>query len=134
VGAIALPLALATATVAAPPTPNPPPAADQGSWVADELRILRADVESLRQRPETPVAADVAALRSEVAKLAAAQAELERRLGGAAAAPAAALPVTGDRGVGLTGALVVLVLGVALGWVAGRLTQRWRDRRQRIRV
>jgi hypothetical protein len=135
VGVIALPLALAAGAAAAPRKPQSPPSpeapAGQSSWVADELRILRADVESLRQRPEPSVAADVAALRSEVAKLAAAQADLERRLG---SAPAPAQPLAIDRGVGLTGALVMLVLGVALGWVGSRLTQRWRDRRQRIRV
>jgi hypothetical protein len=102
--------------------------------VADELRILRAEVEAMRQRPETSVASDIAALRSEVARLAASQADLERRLG---VTPTAAPPAgTTERsgGVSLTVALMFLFLGAAIGWVGGRLTQRWRDRRQRIRV
>jgi hypothetical protein len=146
--AAALALAFAARAGAAPPKPAPPvptkpalpaptrpDAANAPPWVADELRILRAEVESLRQRPESSAAADVAALRGEVSKLAAAQAELERRL---AATPATGTPPVAvpERSVGggVSAALVFLGLGVALGWVASRLTQRWRDRRQRIRV
>src|SRR5262249_46357979 len=105
--------------------------------VADELRILRAEVEAMRQRPEASVASDIAALRSEVARLASAQADLERRLGAAPAAvpaPGTIERTGGVGGVSLTVALVFLFLGVAIGWVGGRLSQRWRDRRQRIRV
>jgi hypothetical protein len=141
VGATALPLAFACAVAAAPPQAATPaanrPASDapatSNSWVADELRILRADVESLRQRPDAS-AAEIAALRSEVAKLATAQADLERRLGGAAGSEPQAIPLDRGGSVGLSGALVFLALGAALGWVGSRLTQRWRDRRQRIRV
>jgi hypothetical protein len=141
VGAVALPLTFAGGTTSAAPQPAAAPsreapegAAGTSSWVADELRILRAEVEAMRQRPETSVASDIAALRREVARLAAAQSDLERRLG---VAPAAVSPVgTTERsgGVSLTVALVFLFLGAAIGWVSGRLTQRWRDRRQRIRV
>jgi hypothetical protein len=145
VGAVALPLAFAGTIAGAPPktAQTAPPAASRpgadappasSSWVADELRILRADVEALRQRPETSVAAEMAALRSEVAKLASAQADLERRLAGGSATEPPAIPIDRSGGVGLTGALVFLTLGAALGWVASRLSQRWRDRRQRIRV
>jgi hypothetical protein len=143
VAAVALPLAFAAGVSGAPtktPPSSPPsrPAAEppQGSssWVADELRILRADVESLRQRPEPSVAAEVAALRTEVGRLASAQADLERRLGAVPAAQTPAIPIDRGGSVGLTGALVFLILGAALGWVASRLSQRWRDRRQRIRV
>jgi hypothetical protein len=142
VGAVALPLAFAGTIAGAPPKTAPPAASRPGadappassSWVADELRILRADVEALRQRPETSVAAEIAALRSEVAKLASAQADLERRLGGGSATEAPAIPIDRGAGVGVTSALVFLTLGAAIGWVGSRLTQRWRDRRQRIRV
>ena len=141
-GAVACPLAFACAVAAAPPKAAPPapdrPAADppppSSSWVADELRILRADIESLRQHPDASMATEVATLRSEVAKLATAQADLERRLGAATSEPHAMPIDRGGGGVGLSGALVFLTLGAGLGWVGGRLTQRWRDRRQRIRV
>lgn len=141
-GAVALPLVFAGTAGAAPAKPGDPKetrtAAEPGAaaaWVADELRILRADVESLRQRPEASVAADLAALRSEVSRLSAAQADLERRLGVAPAAGAQAVPpAERGGGMGLTGALIFLTLGVGLGWVGSRLTQRWRDRRLRIRV
>ena len=137
--AVALPLALAGVTPAASPQgtlPNRAAAdatAPSSTWVADELRILRADVESLRQRPDAS-AAELSALRSEVAKLAAAQADLERRLGGAPASEPQAIPVEHGGGVGVSGAVVFLLLGAGLGWVGSRLTQRWRDRRLRIRV
>ena len=141
-GAVALPLAFAGVTPAAAPqaatAPSraaPDAAAGHEPWVADELRILRADVESLRQRPDASVRRRWPRLRSEVARLAAAQADLERRLGVAPAAEPHGDPGRAQRrGVGFGGALVFLVLGAALGWVGGRLTQRWRDRRQRIRV
>ena len=137
--AVALPLALAGVAPAAPSQGTLPnraaadAAAPSSTWVADELRILRADVESLRQRPDAS-AAEVNALRSEVAKLAAAQADLERRLGGAPAGEPQASPTDYSAGVGVSGALVFLLLGAGLGWVGSRLTQRWRDRRLRIRV
>jgi hypothetical protein len=137
--AVALPLTLAGVTPAAPPQGTAPnraaadAAAPSSTWVADELRILRADVESLRQRPDAS-AAELNALRSEVAKLAAAQADLERRLGVAPTAEPQAIPVEHGGGVGVGRALVFLLLGAGLGWIGSRLTQRWRDRRLRIRV
>jgi hypothetical protein len=145
VGGGALVLAVAAAAGAAPPKATPPAATrpeapdaagSTPSWVADELRILRSEVESLRQRPDpAAVASDVAALRTEVSRLSSAQADLERRLG-AASPVASATAGTQERSVGsgFTPALLFLAVGAALGWVAGRLTQRWRDRRQRIRV
>ena len=141
-GAVALPLAFPGPLWGAPPKTPPPtvgssasePPGGSSTWVADELRILRADVESLRQRPETSVATEVAALRAEVGRLASAQADLERRLGGVSGAEPPALPIDRSGSLGLTGALVFLTLGAALGWVGSRLSQRWRDRRQRIRV
>ncbi len=141
-GAVALPLTLAAGVAGAQPKPVSAPASkaapdaagNPASWVADELRILRAEVESLRQRPDTSLGDELAALRAEVAKLASTQAELERRLGMAASPGLPAAPAERGAGAGLTRALAFLALGAALGWVGGRLTQRWRDRRQRIRV
>jgi hypothetical protein len=138
VGAGALVLAYHTGTGAAPPKANPPDPTNAPSWVADELRILRSDVESLRQRPDpAALAADVAALRNEVTRLSNAQADLERRLG-ATPPPLTPTPATTPErstgGGGVVPALVFLGLGAGLGWVGGRLSQRWRDRRQRIRV
>ena len=144
-GALALPLIFAGLAGAAPPKaapPAPPPAAAAPApapvgqtWIADELRILRSDVETLKQRADG-AAADVAALRAEIGKLANLQGETERRLGstppGGEAAPVAA-PDRGGNG-GVAAAAVFLSLGAALGWVGSRLSQRWRDRRQRIRV
>ncbi len=144
VGSIALPLGLAGPAGGAPPKALPPKASppttvraapDAGAgWVADELRILRSDIEALKQRSETSVTADLSALRNEVSRLAAAQADIERRLGGAPTAEQPLAPMVGGGGTGVAGAIAFLLLGAGLGWVGSRLTQRWRDRRQRIRV
>jgi hypothetical protein len=142
-GAVALLLASAGGLDAAPRKESPAPktadkpaaTADDAaspSWVADELRILRSEVEALRQRPDSSVASDLAALRAEVSRLASAQGELDRRLGGA---PSAAVPGPGTgAGTSMTGAAIYLSLGFALGWVGSQLAHRWRDRRQRIRI
>jgi len=145
VGAVALLLASAGGVGAAPrkggaaakPADKPAVADDAGSpaWVADELRILRSEVESLRQRPDSSIASDLAALRAEVSKIADAQANLDRRLGGAVAP--ATDPAAGSEsvtGLSITGATIFLGLGFALGWIGSQLAHRWRDRRQRIRL
>ena len=145
-GVVALLLASAGGVAAAPakagadrPSADKPAAggdAGSPSWVADELRILRSEVESLRQRPDSSLASDLTALRAEVSKVANAQAELERRLGGVPASPASG-PGSGSEtgsGMSMTGATIFLGLGFALGWVGSQLSQRWRDRRQRIRL
>jgi len=144
VGAGALVLAFCVGTSMAAPKASPPstsradppdPAAAP-SWVADELRILRSEMESLRQRPDpSALASEVSALRGEVTRLSNAETELERRLGTTPpAAPATQTVPERSAGGGFVPAFVFLGLGAALGWVASRLTQRWRDRRQRIRV
>ena len=135
---LALPLVLAGSAGAAPPKSAAPPdtaaPAVPAPWIGDELRVLRSDVETLKQRADGS-AADLSALRAEVGKLTAAQGEAERRLS-SATPPTAASPVgQPDRGSGgAAAAAVFLALGAALGWVGSRLTQRWRDRRQRLRV
>ena len=141
-GALVLALAVgpgAAATKTTPSTTARPESPDPGgapSWVADELRILRSDVDALKQRPDpSALAGDVSALRNELSRVSSAQTDIERRLG-AAPPLVPATPTVPERsgGGGFVPALVFLALGTALGWVAGRLTQRWRDRRQRIRV
>jgi hypothetical protein len=144
VGASALVVALgAGASLAAPKASppatsrvDPPDTTAAPSWVADELRILRSEMESLRQRPDpSALASEVAALRGEVTRLANAQADLDRRVGTTPAlVPPVQTPPERSAGGGIAPALVFLAVGAALGWVGGRLTQRWRDRRQRIRV
>jgi hypothetical protein len=91
-------------------------------------------VETLKQRADGS-AADLSALRAEVSKLTAAQGEAERRLG-TTPSPGAMSPAgQPERGSGgAAAAAVFLTLGAALGWVGSRLSQRWRDRRQRLRV
>jgi len=135
---LALLLVLAAWAGAAPPRSAAPPdttaPAAPAPWIGDELRVLRSDVETLKQRADGS-AADLSALRAEVSKLTAAQGEAERRLS-SATPPTAGSPVgQPDRGSGgAAAAAVFLALGAALGWVGSRLTQRWRDRRQRLRV
>ena len=136
---LTLPLVLAGWAGAAPPRSAAPPQdttapAAPAPWIGDELRVLRSDVETLKQRADGS-AADLSALRAEVSKLTAAQGEAERRLG-SAPPPTTAAPIgLPDRGSGgAAAAAVFLALGAALGWVGSRLTQRWRDRRQRLRV
>src|SRR5262249_39045471 len=113
---------------AAAPAPAP-------TWISDELRILRSDIDTLKQRADG-AAADVAALRAEIGKLANVQGETERRMAGTPPAGEGSPVAPSDRGGsgGVAAAAVFLSLGAALGWVGSRLTQRWRDRRQRIRV
>src|SRR5262249_42106213 len=141
-GALALPLLLAELAGAAPPkaaapaaASAPAPPAAGPTWIADELRVLRSDVDALKQRSDAS-ASDVAGLRTDVTKLTNTLAEMERRLGNATLAPGASPVAAPEHGgnVGVAAAAVFLTLGAALGWVGSRLTQRWRDRRQRIRV
>jgi hypothetical protein len=136
-GVLALPLVLAAWAGAAPSKSAPSPdttaaPAAPAPWIGDELRVLRSEVETLKQRADGS-AADLSALRAELSKLTAAQGEAERRL---SSPPATTSPVgQPDRGGGgAAAAAVFLTLGAALGWVGSRLTQRWRDRRQRLRV
>jgi hypothetical protein len=136
---LALPLVLASWAGAAPPRSAAPPPdttapAAPAPWIGDELRVLRSDVETLKQRADGS-AADLSALRAEVSKLTAAQGEAERRLSTAPPSTTTSPFGRSDRGSGgAAAAAVFLALGAALGWVGSRLTQRWRDRRQRLRV
>lgn len=109
-------------------------AAASPSWVADELRILRAELEAIKQRPDSHLSSDLVALRAEVAKLTSSQAELERRLGGAPVSTATDGTQAGGGGMSTFTAAALLGLGIALGWVGNQLSHRWRDRRQRIRL
>jgi hypothetical protein len=134
-GVLALPLVLSGWAGAAPPkTATPPDTAATAPWIGDELRVLRSDVETLKQRADGS-AADLSALRAEVSKLTAAQGEAERRASSVPSPTATSAIGQPDRGSGgAAAAAVFLTLGAALGWIGSRLTQRWRDRRQRLRV
>ena len=95
--------------------PRRPATPARRSWVADELRILRSEVESLRQRPDSSAASDVAALRAEVSQARPVpQAELDRRLGGAAGSGHQPGPDAAP-GAASAGAVTFLGLGFALG-------------------
>ncbi len=109
-------------------------AAPSSTWVADELRILRAELEAIKQRPDSNLSNDLAAIRADVTKLTAAQAEIERRLGGAPLSPEPADAGAAGGGMSTWSAVALLGLGMALGWVGNQLSHRWRDRRQRIRL
>ncbi len=115
------------AEAAAPPTTQPAG--------PDDLRSLRADLDAIRNRPEPASAAALEQLRGEVGRLTTAQQELTRRLDArGTAAPAAdgvpSAPIDGTA----SAAVVFLVAGAFVGWIASRLMQRWRDRRSRIRI
>ena len=121
----------APAAPAAEPARRPDAAADSGSrTLLDEIRALRADVATLRDRPESATA-DLDKLRSEVDRLTQAQRDLLRRLDERANTlspldpPTDALPGAGW--LGLAG-------GVVVGWILSRLAQRRGDRRQRSRI
>ena len=114
--------------VATPAEPKPGPAAPAGArTVADELHDLREEVSALRPA----ITADVARMSQEVERLASAQRELARRLD-ERSAPAAADPPPPESVTTLAPAL--LAVGAALGFVASRLLQGRRDRRQRNRL
>jgi hypothetical protein len=120
---------VARAEAASPPTTVAVAPAATGA--PDDLRALRAEVEALRNH--RPDSAALEQLRGEVARLAAAQQELTRRLdargpepGGGSSAP----PIEGTA----SAAAIFLAAGGFVGWIASRLMQRWRDRRSRIRI
>lgn len=130
-------------TAPAPATlATPVPAAGPTS---DELRAVRAEIETLRQRQPGASTADLERLRSEVRALAAAQRDLERRLHldvpatvpidvvtEGAAGESTSVP-GGGGGVGAVAAVLVLA-GGAIGWIGSRLALRRRERRQRVRL
>ena len=107
--------------------------ADAGPGVGgllDEVRALRADLATLRERPEPATAADIERLRTELQRLATVDRDLSRRLD-ERVPPAAPDPgADGVAGVPWT----ALVAGMLAGWGLSRLAQRRRERRQRGRL
>jgi uncharacterized protein YgiM (DUF1202 family) len=100
---------------------------------AEEWRQLTDEVRLLRERPEPATAADLQRVEQTLTQAITA-------VGEKAAAPAAPvvpadtqLPDTSLESV-LAVSPVLLILGGIIGWVAGRVTQRRRDNRNRIRV
>jgi uncharacterized protein YgiM (DUF1202 family) len=125
----------ATAAAAPEAKPEPPkpetlklPAAP--SAMAEDVRVLRDDVQALRARPEPAAAADLERLRAEVERLAQTQRELVQHIEDRTPAAGGDPPPDGA----LTFAPVLLLVGGALGWLASRLTAGRRDRRQRNRL
>ena len=93
-------------------------------------QALRADLATLRERPEPATAADIERLRTELQRLATVDRDLSRRLD-ERLPPAAPDPgADGVAGVPWT----ALVAGMLAGWGLSRLTQRRRERRQRGRL
>ena len=96
--------------------------------LADEVHALRDELGALRERPEPATAADVERLRTEVGRLASTHQELARRLEEHPASMADPSEAT----IGLT--LVLIVVGIAIGWAFSRLFQSRRSYRHRDRL
>jgi hypothetical protein len=120
------------AVVARAEAASPPTTIAAAASAPDDLRSLRAEVEALRNRPESVPSAALEQLRGEVSRLAAAQQELARRLDARGPEPSGpiSVPIEGTA----SAAAIFLVAGGLVGWIASRLMQRWRDRRSRIRI
>ncbi len=98
--------------------------------LVDEIRDLRADVAALRQRPEPATTADLERVRQELDRIAAAERDLARRLDERAVPPSVDPPPESPGG----SAPAFLAVGGVIGFVASRLLQGRRDRRQRSRL
>jgi hypothetical protein len=111
---------------AEPARPATPPRAS-----ADDLRDLRDDVRALRERPEPASAAALERVRQEVERLTSAERDLARRFDDRFLPAVVRTDSPGD-GAALWPAL--LAAGAAMGFIASRVFQRRRDRRQRGRL
>jgi uncharacterized protein YgiM (DUF1202 family) len=100
---------------------------------AEQLQQLTDEVRLLRERPEPVTAADLQ--RVEQALTQAISGTCENRAAPAATPPPAdpPLPDTSLESV-LAVSPVLLLVGGVVGWIAGRVSQRRRDHRNRIRV
>ena len=118
--------------------PDKPPAPTEAPREADriaagQLQQLTEEVRLLRERPEPVTAADLQ--RVEQALTQAIAGSCENRPAPAAPVPPAdpPLPDTSLESV-LAVSPVLLLVGGVIGWIAGRVSQRRRDHRNRIRV
>jgi uncharacterized protein YgiM (DUF1202 family) len=108
-----------------------PPASSSSSSIAEDLRALREDVKALRDRPEPAAADAVERLRTDVDRLAQAQRELAQHVEDRTPTGPGGDPTPDGT---LTFAPVLLLVGVAIGWAASRLTAGRRAGRQRNRL
>jgi uncharacterized protein YgiM (DUF1202 family) len=125
------------AAAAAPQTDTPRPAdkpadATPSRGLADEVRALRTEVTALRERPEPASAADLERVRAELERLSSADRDLARRIDDRGLATPAPRDIGTEPLPG--GSVLLLGLGVLVGWAMSRLAQRRRDRRQRNRL
>jgi hypothetical protein len=100
--------------------------------IAEEVRDLRDEVSALRQRPEPASAAALERVRQELERLAAAERDLARRLDDRFVPGAVPADPPGDGAGALWPGL--LVAGGVAGFVASRVLQHRRERRQRSRL
>ena len=110
------------------PAGTAPRADGDGGSLADDVRALRAEVHALAERPDAENT-ELDKLREEIQRLVTTQEGLMRRLEQRAAADGDPVP---DTTLGLAPFLVFI--GVVVGWVLSRITQRRRDHRQRDRL
>jgi len=94
----------------------------------EEIRTLREEVATLRQRPEPASAADMEKMRAQLEQLSESQRDVARWLDEHGAA---GTPVVSD--VIPTTSWLFLAAGLVIGWTLSRVTGR-RERRQRIRL
>jgi hypothetical protein len=114
--------------------PGKPSVASDGPALADEVRALRAEVTALRDRAEGGGGdGELARLRGEVERLAAAQRDLAHRIDDRPVVVAPTDP-PGEGGSGGGSLILLLALGALAGWGVSRFAQRGRDRRQRNRL
>ena len=116
----------------APPRADAPREAERVA--AEQLRQLTDEVRLLRERPDPVTAADLQRVEETLTQAIAGS--CENRPAAAAAPPPPADPPLPDTSLESVLAVspVLLLVGGVVGWIAGRMSQRRRDHRNRIRV
>ena len=122
-----------TEGVAEPKAPEGarPPYTLQARSLAEEVHDLGQLIATLLARPQPVTGEEVERLRAEVERVATGEQDLRRLLEERAPSQSSTDPPA-DGSLALTPGL--LLLGGVVGWVASRLVQRRRDRRQRYRL
>ncbi len=115
------------------PAPRTDTAREAERVSREQLQQLTEEVRLLRQRPEPVTAADLQRVEQTLTQAIAGS--CENRPAPAAPAPPSdpPLPDTSLESV-LAVSPVLLLVGGVVGWIAGRMSQRRRDHRNRIRV